>query len=298
VAARRTPPPAQTPPPLALLGRAADRGALEHYEDPAYYTKTYGPRTEDVDYYVNLARTSAGPVLEYGIGNGRVAIPIARAGVQVVGIDLSEPMLESLAERLRSEPDRVRARVSPRHGDMRSKRLRRRFPLIIAPFNAILHLYEREDLERFLARVRGHLAPAARFVFDFSMPDVCDLCRDPERSYRAPRFRHPTTGELTRYAERFEYDPLRQVMLVNMDFIPEGKRPRWTTVLTHRQFFPREMEALLHYNGFTDIRWSADFTDQPPDAHTDSLVVSCRARSDRRSPRRRTAKLAAPRRRT
>ncbi len=283
---------------MAQLGRAADRGALEHYDDPAYYTKTYGPRTEDVKYYVGLARASRGPVLEYGIGNGRVAIPMARAGIEIVGIDLSESMLESLAERLSTEPPSVRARVRATKGDMRFKRLTRRFPLVVAPFNAILHLYEREDIEAFFARVRGHLAPNAHFVFDFSMPDVCDLCRDPGRSYGAPRFRHPTTGELTRYAERFDYDPLRQVMLVNMDFIPEAKRPRWTTVLTHRQFFPQELAALLHYNGFTDITWSADFTDQPPDAHTDSLVVSCRARPGVRSPRARTAKLAAARRRT
>jgi SAM-dependent methyltransferase len=298
VAARRTPPPARTPPTLARLGRAADRGALEHYDDPAYYTKTYAPRTEDVDYYVEAARASRGPLLEYGIGNGRVAIPVARTGIEVVGIDLSVPMLHSLSERLRHEPPAVRSRVKAVQGDMRFKRLRRRFPLVIAPFNAVLHLYDREDVERFLARVRGHLAPDGRFIFDFSMPDACDLCRDPGRSYGAPRFRHPTTGELTRYAERFEYDSLRQIMLVNMDFIPEGKRPRWTTVLTHRQFFPQEMEALLHYNGFTDINWSADFTDQPPDAHTDSLVVSCRARVASRSPRRRTTKLATSRRRT
>jgi len=297
VGARRTPSSSSTP-PLRLLGRAADRGALEHYADPAYYTKTYGPRTEDVDYYVALARSCPGPVLEYGIGNGRIALPMARAGVSVVGIDLATPMLKSLAERLRHEPPAVRSRVKAVEGDMRSKRLRRRFPLVIAPFNAILHLYDRQDIEQFLARVRAHLATGGRFVFDFSMPDVCDLCRDPQRSYGAPRFRHPTTGELTRYAERFEYDPLRQIMLVNMDFMPDGERPPWTTVLTHRQFFPQEMDAWLHYNGFTDICWTSDFTDQPPDARTDSLVVSCRARNAGRDPRRRTGKLAAPHRRT
>ncbi len=46
--------------------------------------------------------------------------------------------------------------------------------------------------------------------------------------------------------------------------------------LTHRQFFPRQVEALLHYNGFTDIFFTADFTDLPADQWVDSMVVSCR----------------------
>ena len=162
------------------------------------------------------------------------------------------------------------------HGDMRSVQLRRRFPLIIAPFNAILHLYRRIELEQFLSRVKRHLAPGGRFVFDYSTPQAADLCRAPGRRYGAPRLRHPKTGEIVRYAERFEYDPLRQLLLVRIEFTPERGAP-WTVPLTHRQFFPRELAALLHYNGFTDCVWTADFSDLPPDDGADSLVVSCGA---------------------
>jgi hypothetical protein len=66
-----------------------------------------------------------------------------------------------------------------------------------------------------------------------------------------------------------------------MDFSPEGA-PAYSLPLTHRQFFPREMEALLHYNGFADQIWTADFTNQPPNAEADSLVISCRPRPARR----------------
>lgn len=264
---------------IQSLGHAGDAGATQHYDDPAYYTKTYKARTHDVEYYVKLARRSKGPVLEYGVGNGRVALPIARAGVEVVGIDLSQPMLDSLEATLQSSPKQLRARVRYQHGDMREVRLKRRFPLIIAPFNCVLHLYERSDMEAFLARVREHLAPQGRFVFDFSVPHGEDLSRDPEKAYGAPRIKHPTTGELTRYAERFEYDRLRQLLLIKMEFSPEGRSKPWTVLLTHRQYFPREMEALLHYNGFADIFFTADFSDAAADQHVDSLVVSCTARA-------------------
>lgn len=69
-----------------------DAGALAHYADPAYYDKAYGRRRKDVDWYVRLAERVGGPVLEYGVGNGRVAIALARAGFGVVGVDLSPPM--------------------------------------------------------------------------------------------------------------------------------------------------------------------------------------------------------------
>src|SRR5580698_10405202 len=61
--------------------RELEAGSLAHYEDAAYYTATYRNRIDDVAYYVTLAERAGGPVLEYGVGNGRIAVPIARHGV-------------------------------------------------------------------------------------------------------------------------------------------------------------------------------------------------------------------------
>lgn len=249
-----------------------DAGARAHYDDPAYYDLAYRARKRDVAYYVSAAHRFGGPVLEYGAGNGRVALALAKAGFRVVGVDLSEPMLASLEKKLtraglEAEVERVR-------GDMRNVKLRRRFPLVIAPFNTVLHLYERADVEAFFARVREHLAPGGRFVFDFSLPSPADLALDPNRSFSAPSFRHPTTRRETRYRERFEYHPLRQLLVVWMEMTPVGGGEPACIPLSHRQFFPREMEALLHYNGFSDIRMTGDFSDEAPGPEADSLVVT------------------------
>lgn len=166
---------------------------------------------------------------------------------------------------------------------MRTEKLGKRFRLVIAPFNAVLHLYDRVDVERFFARVRAHLAGDGRFVFDFSLPRPENLGADPNRRYGSPRFRHPGVEALVRYRERFEYDPFRQVLLINMEFSPEDGSGHWTVPLAQRQFFPREMEALLHYNGFSDIRWFGDFTDAAPGPDTDFVVASCSAAARRRS---------------
>jgi SAM-dependent methyltransferase len=259
--------------------RELEAGSRAHYEDATYYASLYRRRIDDVAFYAELARRHGGPVLEYGIGNGRIALPIARHGVKVEGIDLSRPMLADLKGRLADEPAEVRKYLRAHHGDMRSRRLGRRFPLVLCPFNAALHLYSREDVERFLARVREHLAPGGTFVCDLSMPMFEDLLRDPARAYKAPRFKYPTTGEVVKYVEHFDYDRARQVLFVSMEFEPVGRpADAWMTPLAHRQFFPREWEALLHYNGFEVEKVEGDFHGGPLDRTSDVMVWYARAR--------------------
>ncbi len=272
----------------ARVDKELEAGSRAHYDDPAYYTKTYKKRADDVAFYVSLAQKYAkkkrvGAVLEYGAGNGRIALPIARAGFSVTGLDLSRPMLDDFEERLRAEPEDVRRRVTLRHADMRLARLGRRFELVTCPFNAFLHLYTRSDVERFLARVHDHLARGGVFAFDVSVPNAHEMVRDPNRAYVCPRFRYPATGEMIHYTERFDYDQARQILFVTMEFAPEGRtRDSWVTPLAHRQFYPQELEALLHYNGFAiDEAWG-DYTGGKLDRYSEVMAVVARPRSPRR----------------
>lgn len=258
-----------------------EAGSRAHFEDAAYYSQTYADRVEDVAFYVQLAR-KVPRVLEYGVGNGRIAIPLARHGVRVTGVDLSKAMLADLRVRLRAESPEVRARVVAKAGDMRRVKLRERFPLVLCTFNTALHLYEREDVEAWLARVREHLAPGGELVFDISMPILEDLTRDPRRAYRTPPFRHPTAGRVS-YAEHFDYDRLRQILFVSMIFEPAKRKAdadneSFMTPLAHRQFFPREMEALLHYNGFAIDAVHGDFSGGPLAPTSDVMIFRARPR--------------------
>ncbi len=260
-------------------------GSSAHYEDPGYYTKTYAKRTDDVRFYEACAAGLRGPVLEYGCGNGRITLALARQGNEVVGVDLSKPMLADLALKLAEQPAEVKARVTLREGDMRAVKLRRRFPLVVCPFNAFLHLYTRDDVERFLARVREHLEPRGRFVFDVSVPDPHELSRPEGKLYRTRPFVYPGVGKV-RYGEIFDYDPLRQVLFVSMQFEPfeeGGAKPAeasFITPLTHRQFYPLELEALLHYNGFVIDKMTGDW-DGPPTNETRTVAYECKLRAQR-----------------
>ena len=232
-----------------------------------------------MNYYAALAKRARGPVLEYGCGNGRITLAIAHAGVPVVGIDLSATMLADLRRCLRNEPHDLQRRVTLVRGDMRTVRLKRRFPLVICPFNAFLHLYTRRDVERFLEKVHQHLEPRGELVLDVSIPEPSELARKPTRAYRTPPFRypmpdHPTGGPIVNYSERFDYDKVRQVLFVAMEFFPKDGSHRWMTPLAHRQFHPSELEAILHYNGLRIRKTLGDFKG-PADASSTTLVVHC-----------------------
>jgi hypothetical protein len=196
-------------------------------------------------------------------------------------------MLADLRAKLRREPKEVRDRVTARRGDMRRVRLRRRFDLVTCPFNTALHLYERTDVERWLARVTEHLTPRGELLLDVSMPVLEDLARDPSVPYRTPKFRHPTLGSVS-YREYFDYDRVRQILFVSMCFERDKKTKRgrneddgFMTPLAHRQFFPQELCALLHYNGFDVVELMGDFDGGPLVSTSDVIVV--RAKRRRRS---------------
>jgi len=269
----------------AFSDKALSRGSSAHYADVRYYEKTYGSRAEDVSFYTALVSSHAEArgalsgrpfrVLEIGVGSGRIALPLARGGVSVTGVDLSAPMLGELARKLEAEPADVAARVTAREGDMRSLGslgLGARFPLILCTFNTFLHLYSREDVERFFAGVRAMLAPGGHLVMDVAVPHPEDLARDPERAFGAPRFRDPSSGKMVRYAERFSYDTASQILFVSMEFSPVDGSTPWGQPLAHRQFFPQEIEALAHYNGFALVSVSGGFEGEPLDRFSDLAV--------------------------
>jgi len=259
-------------------GRGAT-GSEAHYEDGRYYDQAYRRRRHDVRFYTRLAVESGGPVLELGAGTGRVALAIAKAGIEVVGIEPMAPMLEQARERLARLPRATRDRVELRQDDLTRLRLRRKFPLVIAPFNVWMHLYTREEIERGFATVRHHLEPGGRFVFDVLLPDPASLARDPSKRYRGGEIPHPRDGVRYRYSEYFSYDPVAQVETVAMDFEhPETDAQSFCTPLTHRQFFPAELEALLHYNGFELESHTGDFEGKPITAATESQVLIAKAR--------------------
>jgi SAM-dependent methyltransferase len=128
---------------------------------------------EDVAFYVEEAVRSGGPVVELGVGTGRIAVPTAAAGVRVIGVDASAEMLSVAAEQL--ELGGVTGLVELRFGDLREPPVTGEFPLVTIPFRTLLHMETDRDRQAALASVRRLLAPGGRFVFDVFTPSDDDI---------------------------------------------------------------------------------------------------------------------------
>jgi SAM-dependent methyltransferase len=126
---------------------------------------------EDVPFYVEEARASGGPVVELAVGTGRIAVPIAASGIDVIGVDSSEAMLEICAERAAL----AGVELDLRFGDLRDPPVSERVPLVTCPFRSLLHLRTDADRRRALRSVRRLLAPGGRFVFDVFAPARDDI---------------------------------------------------------------------------------------------------------------------------
>ena len=126
---------------------------------------------EDVPFYVDEALRSGGPVLELGVGTGRIAVPVAAAGIEVIGVDLSAGMLDVARERA----ELAGVRVDLRLGDMREPPVDGVFPLVLCPFRSLLHMETDADRRAALRAVASHMADAARFVFDVFTPGADDI---------------------------------------------------------------------------------------------------------------------------
>jgi ubiquinone/menaquinone biosynthesis C-methylase UbiE len=119
--------------------------------------------TEDIPFYVKLARKADGPLVELAVGNGRVAIPVARAtGRAVIGIDSSAGMLEQARTRAAD----VGVELVLREGDMRELALDQPAALIYCPYRALLHLPTWADRRRTFERVAASLLPGGRFAWN------------------------------------------------------------------------------------------------------------------------------------
>jgi ubiquinone/menaquinone biosynthesis C-methylase UbiE len=129
--------------------------------------------TEDVGFYVDQALASGGPVVELAVGTGRIAVPVAQAGISVIGVDSSPEMLAVAHEA--AEAAGVADRLDLRVGDLRDPPVDEHVPLVICPFRSLLHMETEEEKLRALDAARSLLEAEGRYVFDVFAPSRDDI---------------------------------------------------------------------------------------------------------------------------
>ena len=251
-----------------------DFGAL-YDAVPAYGTR------RDVAFYVEEARRAGGPVLELGSGTGRVLLSIARAGVDVTGIDGSAEMLARARSTLQREHAEVRARTSLHQGDARDFSLGRRFALVIAPFRVFQHLTTVEDQLSCLAAIARHLEPGGRLVFDVFNPHFSYLVRDrTAETEDTPRFTLPDGRTLRRASRVLRvrwHDQVSETELVYYIAPHEGAAEvRHVQAFEMRWCLRAELEHLIARSGFQLEGFYGDFDRSPLTEPSPEMIVSAR----------------------
>jgi SAM-dependent methyltransferase len=245
------------------------------YLRPGLHVETYDaqhetiPGGDDVSFFRGLAERAGGPVLELGCGTGRVAIPLAEAGFDVVGLDRSAPMLAVAAERRRVLPVVVRRRLRFVEGDMTDFRLARRFALAFAAFRVFMALPDEQSQRSALFAIRRHLRPGGLLALDIFDPRLDLLTPEPQAQTERREFRHPTTGNtvVASVLSRVN-DPVAQRFTQRWRFAEES--PDGTQVreefeeLTLRWTYRYEMRHLLELSGFEPIAEYSDYGGTPP----------------------------------
>jgi len=232
------------------------------YSDPELYDSLFPSGGPSDQFYLEEARRSGGRILELGCGSGRLTIPIAREGIDIVGVDLSRAMLE----RARAKASQSGVKVEFVEADMRSFDLPGKFAAILIPGNSLLHLVGVDDLKQCLASVRRHLAPGGRLIFDISKWSLSRF-----DAARHPQFQ---IGEIS-VDETGTYDAANQIRHIVWYVSKPGQPDYLVTEYQLRVIFPQELLLLLDATGFRlDARYG-EFPREPFESSSPRQICIC-----------------------
>ena len=185
------------------------------------YDSVYSYVRADLPLYTQAAVEMGGPVLELGVGTGRVAIPTARLGIDVVGVDSSEAML-AVAARKAATLDDDAGTLELVAADMRDFTLRdtdgsrREFPLVTIPFRGFLALMTVEDQLSALRRIYDHLRPGGRLIFNIFVPDPNMALEQSDVPRHLTDVTDSETGVKYVLYQQSRYDAYNQIVSVRM----------------------------------------------------------------------------------
>lgn len=216
---------------------AAIDGRLPGAELARYYDLDLLEEPGDLDLYLAMAARTSSPILELGIGSGRIAVPLALAGHRVTGVDVDPAMLERARSRWEaSRGRRPRGRLELVEADMRDADLEGRYALAILALNALLLLPDRDAQAAALRTCALHLAPGGLAIVDVALPGADDLAACDGRLTLDWVREDPETGELVTRTSSARYDAASaSVDLVQVfDAVAPGGGPLRRTIRRDR----------------------------------------------------------------
>lgn len=219
---------------------------------------------QDVGFFVEMAQHSGGHVLEVGCGTGRILVPIAKTGIEIVGIDASPLMLSVCRKKLLSESELVQSKATLIQADMRELDLGRKFRLVTIPFRPFQHLLTVENQLSCLRSIYRHLLPGGRLILDLFNPSLPHLTSEEYLTEHGeePEFTTDDGRKVVRLARVVSRDYFTQVTQNELIYDvthTDGRKERLVHRFPFRYLFRFEAEHLLVRCGFSLEEVYADY---------------------------------------
>ncbi|QRG68536.1 class I SAM-dependent methyltransferase [Brevibacillus choshinensis] len=248
------------------------------YQWADYYDLTQRGVAGDVAFYLEQAKQAGGAVLDLACGTGRISIPMAQAGIDVTGLDLSADMLGKAKQKASEEGVADSLRLL--QGDMRNFDLGQTFSLIMIPFRSFLHLLQIHEQMKALTSIRKHLAPGGKLVMNVFVPKISHFHEENEKMSLRGTYRLENSDEVAMW-DYTRYDHFQQLCEVTRTYERTDAtglvKERVTGRFTLRYIFPAELHHLLRLNGFKVTQRYGNFAKGAFDASSNELIVVAEA---------------------
>jgi SAM-dependent methyltransferase len=238
-----------------------------------FYDTLYSNLRSGVDsaFYLKKIKEAKGPVLEIGVGTGRLFIPAIQGGADIYGVDVSPSMIEALKAKL---DKKYHSRVFIQNAvDLN---LKKKFSLVIAPFRVFSHFIEIKDQLSALNKIHGHLKPKGKFIFDVYVPNLKMLNEGISNTIDFDDEYEP--GKKLKRIVSMKSDLIHQISNVTMKFIWEDKgrekSAEWN--FSHRYFFRFELEYLISRSKLRLEKILGDFKENELNAQSQEFIVICK----------------------
>jgi len=225
----------------------------------------------DIPFYFSYA---VGNILELGCGTGRMAIPLANAGYDVTGLDLSESMLNVFKAKITDKSDRI----TIAHGNMADFSFDKKFDLIIAPFRAFQALTDDTDIQNCLNCVREHLSDSGKFIVNVFRPyKILDESWCYPETVQWERTDEATGNLIVKKHWGDRIDTAKQIIYPNYAFevtSPDGEMQRIVDHLALKYYYCDQLKSLLTNCGF-NIAEEFGWYDKSPIESGRELIFIC-----------------------
>lgn len=243
-----------------------------------YYDAENEHMVQDLELYSALAEAQGAPVLEVGCGTGRVTFHLAGAGFAVTGVDLSAAMLERARRKAAGRAD-LNDMVSFIQADAAQAAYPDRYPLIVLPYNTMMHFHTTEAQLRLVRHLSAHLAEGGLMVIDLpnageSFATAEDSAVTLERSFVLPESRHLVMQQSVSRLDRTAQ--MQSVTWLYDEISAAGTLTRTIAPVLLRYVFPAELDLLLMVCGLQRVARYGDYDESPFEEGCPRLIVYAR----------------------